>query len=75
MAGFATALADRLRGGYAELLAILLTRRIIVPVFAMAILALGTVMYVVVGRDFFPVIDGGQILGKPASDGAAASVA
>src|SRR2546421_1187884 len=52
---------DRLRGGYAELLAILLTRRIIVPVFAMAILAFGTVMYVVVGRDFFPVIDGGQI--------------
>jgi multidrug efflux pump subunit AcrB len=52
---------DRLRDGYAELLAILLTRRIIVPIVAMAILALGTVMYVYVGRDFFPVIDGGQI--------------
>src|ERR1700731_2717499 len=52
---------DRLRDGYAELLATLLTRRIIVPVFATAILALGTVMYVYVGRDFFPVIDGGQI--------------
>src|SRR6202011_5416860 len=37
------------------------TRRIIVPVFAIAILALGTVMYIFVGRDFFPVIDGGQI--------------
>src|SRR6202030_256823 len=32
-----------------------------VPVFAIAILALGTVMYLFVGRDFFPVIDGGQI--------------
>src|SRR5438445_7818716 len=52
---------DRLRDSYAELLATLLTRRIIVPVFAIAILALGTVMYLFVGRDFFPAIDGGQI--------------
>src|SRR6202047_3807168 len=52
---------DRLRESYAELLVTLLTRRIIVPVFAIAILALGTVMYLFVGRDFFPVIDGGQI--------------
>src|SRR3984893_5722874 len=52
---------DRLRDRYAEFLAILLTRRIIVPIVAMAILALGTVMYIYVGRDFFPVIDGGQI--------------
>ena len=52
---------DRLRDGYAELLTVLLTRRIIVPIVAVAILALGTVMYLFVGRDFFPVIDGGQI--------------
>src|SRR6201993_1481034 len=52
---------DRLRDGYAELLATLLTRRIIVPIVAVAILALGTLMYIFVGRDFFPVIDGGQI--------------
>jgi multidrug efflux pump subunit AcrB len=52
---------DRLRDGYAELLATLLTRRIIVPIIAGAILALGTVMYLFVGRDFFPIIDGGQI--------------
>jgi multidrug efflux pump subunit AcrB len=39
----------------------LLTRRIIVPIVAGAILALGIVMYLFVGRDFFPVIDGGQI--------------
>ncbi len=52
---------DRMRDSYAELLAILLTRRIIVPIVAVAILALGTVMYLFVGRDFFPAIDGGQI--------------
>jgi multidrug efflux pump subunit AcrB len=52
---------DRLRDGYAELLTVLLTRRIIVPIVAVAILALGTVMYLFVGRDFFPAIDGGQI--------------
>src|SRR5246500_515843 len=52
---------DRLRDGYAELLATLLTRRIIVPIVAIAILGLGTLMYIFVGRDFFPVIDGGQI--------------
>src|SRR5467141_4022051 len=49
---------DRLRDSYAALLATLLTRRIIVPVFAISILALGTVMYLFVGRDFFPLIDG-----------------
>jgi multidrug efflux pump subunit AcrB len=52
---------DRMRDGYAELLAILLTRRIIVPIVVVTILALGTVMYLFVGRDFFPAIDGGQI--------------
>src|SRR5271165_5224931 len=52
---------DQLRESYAELLATLLTRRIIVPVAATAILTLGTVMYLFVGRDFFPLIDGGQI--------------
>jgi multidrug efflux pump subunit AcrB len=52
---------DQLRDGYAELLTTLLTRRIIVPIIAGAILALGTVMYRFVGRDFFPIIDGGQI--------------
>jgi multidrug efflux pump subunit AcrB len=52
---------DRLRDSYAELLTRLLTRRLIVPIAAVAVLALGTVMYLFVGRDFFPVIDGGQI--------------
>jgi multidrug efflux pump subunit AcrB len=52
---------ERMRSSYAELLAILLTRRLIVPIAAAAVLALGAVMFVLVGRDFFPAIDGGQI--------------
>ncbi|HYB10819.1 MAG TPA: efflux RND transporter permease subunit [Alphaproteobacteria bacterium] len=53
---------ERLRKGYVELLTVLLKRRIIVPVVAAIVLALGATMFVFVGRDFFPVIDGGQIL-------------
>ncbi len=52
---------ERMRGSYAELLRVLLTRRLIVPTAAVAVLALGTVMFIFVGRDFFPAIDGGQI--------------
>jgi multidrug efflux pump subunit AcrB len=52
---------DRLRDGYAKLLAMLLRRRLIVPVVAMLMLGLGAVMFLLVGRDFFPLIDGGQI--------------
>src|SRR5207248_6653531 len=39
----------------------LLRRRAIVPVVAVLIVSLGTVMLLFVGRDFFPLIDGGQI--------------
>ena len=39
----------------------LLRRRAIVPVVAVLMLGLGAVMLVFVGRDFFPLIDGGQI--------------
>ena len=52
---------ERLRDGYAKLLAMLLRRRFIVPIVAALILSLGTVMLLSVGRDFFPLIDGGQI--------------
>jgi multidrug efflux pump subunit AcrB len=52
---------ERLREGYVELLHILLTRRLIVPLIAVLVLTLGAVMFVFVGRDFFPDIDGGQI--------------
>lgn len=52
---------ERLRRSYAELLVRILTRRAIVPVIAVLVLALGATMFVFVGRDFFPAIDGGQI--------------
>src|SRR6266478_4491436 len=52
---------ERMRDGYTELLATLLTRRIIVPIAAVLMLALGGTLFVFVGRDFFPIIDGGQI--------------
>jgi len=52
---------ERLRDGYSKLLRLLLRRRAIVPVVAALILGLGAVMFLFVGRDFFPLIDGGQI--------------
>jgi len=52
---------ERFRRGYVRVLTLLLKRRRIVPVIAALILALGGVMLTVVGRDFFPAIDGGQI--------------
>ena len=51
---------ERLREGYVELLTILLTRRIIIPLLAILVFGLGAVMFVFVGRDFFPAIDGGR---------------
>jgi multidrug efflux pump subunit AcrB len=50
-----------MRSGYVELLASLLRRRWIVPVIAILLLGLGGVLLSLVGRDFFPAIDGGQI--------------
>ena len=52
---------EHLRQGYAKLLATLLRRRAIVPTVAVLVLALGATMFLSVGRDFFPLIDGGQI--------------
>jgi multidrug efflux pump subunit AcrB len=50
------------RRGYVRVLVLLmLKRRLIVPIIAALMLALGGVMLTVVGRDFFPAIDGGQI--------------
>ena len=45
----------------AKLLTTLLRRRAIVPIVAVLMLGLGAVMFLFVGRDFFPLIDGGQI--------------
>jgi multidrug efflux pump subunit AcrB len=52
---------ERMREGYAALLHFLLKRKVIVPIVALLVLGLGAVMFVLVGRDFFPQIDGGQI--------------
>src|SRR5579862_7263024 len=51
---------ETMRSGYTEILDTLLRRRIIVPAAAAVILALGGTLFVFVGRDFFPIIDGGQ---------------
>jgi multidrug efflux pump subunit AcrB len=52
---------DRMRQGYVALLTYLLHHRVIVPAAAVLILGLGATMLEFVGRDFFPLIDGGQI--------------
>jgi multidrug efflux pump subunit AcrB len=52
---------ERLRRGYVRALTMLLMRRSIIPVVAVLMLTLGGVMLTLVGRDFFPDIDGGQI--------------
>jgi multidrug efflux pump subunit AcrB len=52
---------ERFRRGYVRALTMLLMRRSIIPVVAVAMLVLGGVMLPLVGRDFFPEIDGGQI--------------
>jgi multidrug efflux pump subunit AcrB len=52
---------ERLRDGYVAVLRLLLRRRLIIPIVAVLMLALGGTMLVFVGRDFFPTIDGGQI--------------
>jgi multidrug efflux pump subunit AcrB len=52
---------ERMRQGYVALLTYLLHNRIIVPVALTLLLGLGGAMFVFVGRDFFPFIDGGQI--------------
>ena len=53
---------EAMREGYTRLLRTLLTRKLIVPVIAVFVLSLGAVMFLFVGRDFYPQIDGGQIL-------------
>jgi multidrug efflux pump subunit AcrB len=52
---------ERLRAGYADLLAGLLRRRFVAPAVAGCILILGGMLFNFVGRDFFPLIDAGQI--------------
>jgi multidrug efflux pump subunit AcrB len=52
---------EQLREGYEGVLTMLLTRRAVVPILAVLVLSLGAVMFVFVGRDFYPAIDGGMI--------------
>src|SRR5271168_3003070 len=52
---------EAMRRSYTEILHTLLTRRLFVPAVAVVVLALGGVLFLSVGRDFFPIIDGGQI--------------
>jgi multidrug efflux pump subunit AcrB len=52
---------ERLRDRYVGVLTLLLTRRVIVPIVAVLIVAFGAVMLMLTGSDFFPAIDGGQI--------------
>jgi multidrug efflux pump subunit AcrB len=49
------------RHGYVRALKMFLMRRSIIPVVAVLVLALGGVMLTLVGQDFFPEIDGGQL--------------
>jgi multidrug efflux pump subunit AcrB len=50
-----------LRARYADLLARLMKRRIAVPLALLCIIAIGGILLNFVGRDFFPIIDAGQI--------------
>ncbi|MEN3380674.1 MAG: hypothetical protein V7608_718 [Hyphomicrobiales bacterium] len=52
---------EHMRQGYMELLSYLMHHRVLVPVTAALIVGLGTIMLMSVGRDFFPLIDAGQI--------------
>jgi multidrug efflux pump subunit AcrB len=52
---------ERFRASYADLLAGLVRRRFIAPTVAGLILILGGMLLIFVGRDFFPMIDAGQI--------------
>src|SRR5438477_2427385 len=52
---------EQLRERYAALLRVLLTRPSIVPILAVIVLAVGGTLFIFVGRDFYPAIDGGMI--------------
>lgn len=52
---------ETMRHAYSRSLTGLIEHRFIIPAGMAAILVLGVVLYPLVGRDFFPLIDGGQI--------------
>jgi multidrug efflux pump subunit AcrB len=52
---------EAMRESYTEILTGALKHRLAIPIVAVFVLALGGTLTVFVGRDFFPIIDGGQI--------------
>jgi multidrug efflux pump subunit AcrB len=52
---------EAMRHAYSRSLTRLVKHRFIIPAGMVGVLALGVVLFPLVGRDFFPVIDGGQI--------------
>jgi multidrug efflux pump subunit AcrB len=52
---------ESMRASYTEILHGALKSRLMIPCIAVIVLALGGVLFLFVGRDFFPIIDGGQI--------------
>jgi multidrug efflux pump subunit AcrB len=52
---------ERMREGYVRLLRRLIASRVVIPTAIVLIVALGAAMFMLVGRDFYPAIDGGQI--------------
>ena len=52
---------EAMRRGYSRSLTELLRHRFIIPAAMLLTVGLGVVLFPLVGRDFFPVIDGGQI--------------
>ena len=52
---------EHMRQGYVRLLRQLLAHKLVIPLVAVLVLALGAAMFMFVGRDFYPLIDGGQI--------------
>src|SRR5215813_6711170 len=52
---------EAMRHAYSRALTELVRHRFIIPAGMVCVLALGVVLFPLVGRDFFPAIDGGQI--------------
>ncbi|MBR1211595.1 efflux RND transporter permease subunit [Bradyrhizobium sp. JYMT SZCCT0180] len=52
---------EAMRHRYSSSLAVLIKHRYVIPMFMLLLLGLGVVTFPLVGRDFFPAIDGGQI--------------
>jgi multidrug efflux pump subunit AcrB len=52
---------EEMRDSYTEVLTGALKHRLVIPCVAALVLLLGGTLFFFVGRDFFPIIDGGQI--------------